>query len=430
MKLSAFPISFWGSVGIRQMTDALLEDWVEAGFTLLPSPGYTAEDEDIRLVKTFLDKCEASGLKVMLFDPRVVWSGRTLTQDENGTYVLNEAAYAAGVREAHAQLGSHPAVLNYYIGDEPGAKMYASMCACSRIAKQITGKEGYINLYPYYPTFYSNTGCRDYDAYLKNFLRDSGTGILSHDYYAQLLEGGRTDDEYYYVLKCHYDAAKASGAEIWHTVLSSKHFDRRVPDYNDFRFEINAALAYGAKEISYFGYAPFMNADSRMINCMEGPVDWWWEKTDTYSNLRKANRELHQRWGDIFLQLQPDRVTHFPLVPHTYARPLPRSCVEPFTPDGRLYSLSIFRGLAPQHLIVSNFTHTVTGDKYVFIVNANTAASVGVTAVFENASAVMRYDALGREYTALKSPDGKPGRLRNPVFWLAPGQGELHRIVR
>ena len=127
---------------------------------------------------------------------------------------------------------------------------------------------------------------------------------------------------------------------------------------------------------------------------------------------------------------EPVRVTHFPIVPYTYQRPLPRMNVKAFTPSENVYAISVVRGLPRQHVVISEFRETATGESYVFIANANPKASVALSVTFENAREVHRYDAFGREYTAVASADGTPARLKNNCFWLSPGQGELHRIVR
>lgn len=428
MHKKRFPISYWCPPDLDGHTDAYFDRLALAGMTLIPSPTFTGEPGERAGAEAFFARAEARGMEVMLFDRRTCY-GSCISRDAQGTALLDEAAYAEGVRQCMAQYDRR-SVRCIYVGDEPGKRDYAAMCACCRIIRELTGREGYVNLLPYYPKFLGNTGERDYDVYLQKFLEDSRSGILSQDFYAQCLEGEGMHEDYWHVLQCQYDVARAAGAEMWHTVMACKHFDRRVPDYNDFRFQISMALAYGAKEISFFTLQSPPNASPKETNFTDAPLDWWGEPTATFDALCRATRELHTRFGDIFLSLSPLRVTHYPIVPYTYQRPLPRMNTLPFTPNENIYSLSLVRGLPRQHVVISEFVHTVTGESYVFIANANPRTSVSLAITFENALEVRRYDALGREYTAVASPDGKHGRLHNACFWLSPGQGELHRIVR
>ena len=429
MEHSRYPVSYWCPPPLAAHTQEYLDTVAEAGINLVPSPCLTGAEEEKEAALAFFAACEARGLSVMLNDSRVI-HGSCLARDAEGVAVLDEEAYRAAVRASHADYGHLPAVRCYYVGDEPGKRDYDAMCAAARITREETGKEGYINLLPYYPRFLENTGVRDYDVYLKKFLEDSKTKILSQDFYAQCLEGDRIHEDYWHVLQCQYDVAKECGAEIWHTILASKHFDRRVLELGDFRFQISMALAYGAKEISFFTLQAPSNCNTKETNYSEAPLNWWGEKTPVYDALSTACRELHTRFGDKFMGFEPVRVTHFPIVPYTYQRPLPRMNVKPFTPSENVYAISVVRGLPRQHVVISEFRETATGESYVFIANANPKASIAISVTFENAREVHRYDAFGREYTAVASADGTPARLKNNCFWLSPGQGELHRIVR
>ncbi|MBR3691251.1 MAG: hypothetical protein IKL89_00945 [Clostridia bacterium] len=429
MEHSRYPVSYWCPPPLSAHTAQYLDDIAAMGITLIPSPYFSGAPEEKEAALAFFAAAEARGMEVVLNDARLMFPAHT-AKDAEGCAALDADAFREALHTVHAEYGSRPSVHCYYIGDEPDKRNYAAMCDAARIVREETGKEGYINLLPYYPRFLKNTGFRDYDVYLEDFLAKSGSKILSQDFYAQCLEGNVIHEDFWHVLQCQYDVAKKCGAEIWHTVLACKHFDRRPPEFADFRFQISMALCYGAKQISFFTLTAPPNSSPKETNFTEAPFDWFGEKTETYTALQKALKELHVRFGDKFMGLEPQRVTHFPIVPYTYQRPLPRMNVKPFTPNENIYSVSVVRGLPRQHVVISEFVEPATGESYVFIANANPKASVALSVTFENAREVRRYDALGREYTAVASPDGAPARLKNGCFWLSPGQGELHRIVR
>ncbi len=423
MSSSRFPVSYWCSPPLDACGETYFDEMEQLGVNFLPSPTFTGAEAEKPRALAFLDAAAARGMTVMLFDARLIYGGGLPVKDG----ALDEPAYEARVRACMEDYGRHPAVTAFYVGDEPNKAAYGIMCACVRVIRRLTGKEGYVNLLPYYPKFLSATGERDYEVYLDRFLADAGTKILSQDFYAQCLESGEIHEDYWYVLNCHLEAAKKAGAQPWHTVLGCKHSDRRVPSFADCRFQISMALAYGAKEISYFTLHTIRNAAAMETNFTDAAYDWWGDKTTVFDCVARANRELHLRFGDRIMGLAHRRVMHFPIVPYTYQKPLPRLMMDAFTPDEIVRAVSIGRGLAPQHLVLAEYRDEAAGEDYLFVANANPAASVSAFVTFENAREIRRYDMLGAEYAAASAPEAGPIRVG---MWLSPGQAELHRIIR
>ena len=428
MKPSSFPVTYWCPPPLKAMDAAFLDELLDAGINLLLTPMFTGAPEETDAALALLDGCLSRGMEALLFDARVVY-GSCLSRDDAGVAALDEAAYRARVQASFDQYGKHPAVRAFFVGDEPHKEDYAAICAASRVCRETTGKEGYVNLLPYYPKFLSATGCRDYEPYLEGFVRDSGSRILSKDFYAQIMENGEIHEDYWYVMRCQWEAARATGADIWHIVLATKHFDRGVPTVEDLRFEVNMSLAYGARAISYFTLLTPENHGPYETNFTEGPLDWWGEKTAVWDAVKKVDRELHTRWGDRMMDLEVRRISHYPTVPYTYRRPLPRVKLDPFVPDDLVYSVSLVRGTAPQDVVISEMRDQKTGEDYVFVANGNRRGSVAVRLTLNDALEMHRFDMNGAEYVAARQENGENGRLKN-AFWLAAGQAELIRVVR
>lgn len=112
------------------------------------------------------------------------------------------------------------------------------------------------NLLPSW-VFYSN---EDFEKYVDTFITNCDTPYLSFDYY--VFDKERSIAEYFYNLSVYREAAQKADIPLWVFIQAGSQwndangrFDSETPHYpnkKQFDWNINTALAYGAKGIQYF----------------------------------------------------------------------------------------------------------------------------------------------------------------------------------
>lgn len=92
------------------------------------------------------------------------------------------------VKQMVEAAGNSPAVLGYFIMDEPGAPAFPALAkAVAAVKKYAPGKLAYINLFPSYATVgapdKSQLGTATYTEYLERFVNEVQPQIISYDNY-------------------------------------------------------------------------------------------------------------------------------------------------------------------------------------------------------------------------------------------------------
>jgi len=414
--ISRFPLGFWNYMDIRELGDKALADWEEAAFSCILSPFYTLDGEDREKLDILLRWCAEHKVNIILRDPRV-----SLQSIEPGVSEKMQlpADYDSRVAEAVAEFAGHPQVYGFFILDEPHVNHYEAVVQAVRTVKKHSDRLlPFVNLLPAMPSTVELLQFRHYDRYLADYAKRTGAQQVCYDYYGQMTERNEENSQYYVNLN-HYRNLSREGVEFWTTLLSTPHFNYRRPSYDDLRWQVNTSLAYGAKGILYFTFYTPDNAYNSETNYRQGPIDWWGERTDTFYGIRDVNRELHQRWGDLFLELQLLQVGHYPEAPAKELNTVDYS--------GPVKEIEILTGHEPR-LILSDFRHSTSGQPYVFIVNANPRDSIQVQVHLEGVRRLRRFNAYGEAYD-VDNPAPYADILQSK-FWLAPGQGELVELVR
>lgn len=414
--ISRFPVGFWNYMQMQDLNEQALHDWEEAGFSCIMSPRYAIEAErDMQKLSMLLDWCEKRGVSIILQDPRVaITQLRHAERGADGKIALPDD-YAHGVAEAIEQYAVHPQVVGFFVVDEPEWDMYDAVVEAVRIVKQHNARLlPFVNLLPLHPQFSERLQFESYAAYLADYAERAATGHVCYDYYAQMSEREYENPLYFVNLNYYSGLASTHGVGFWNTLLATPHFCYRKPSYDDFRWQVNTTLAYGAKGILYFTFYTPENGPGGETNYRQGPIDWWGNRTESFAWIRDVNRELHGRWGDMFLSLELVRVGHYPQAPAAE--------LTVFRPDGYVCDIGIVTGRDP-HLIVSEFRHRDNGTAYVFVVNANPRDSAHVRLHVREVSGAWRFDAYGERHAAANSASTDSEQVWK--LWLAPGQGEL-----
>ncbi len=238
------PIACWCSPPEPYITVEEYRRLAQAGFTVLlpPCEGVSTVAQNHKI----LDTARSAGLKVLIADSRMPLA---LTGHPEA-----KAALQAIVNDYHR----HPALLGYFLTDEPGAKQFAGLSEVMAELRRLDPNHlAYINLFPNYAsddraTNPSQLNTATYDEYLDKFMQTVKPQVLSWDHYFFLANSDRTG------FFGNMDSAqRAAGSTdpatpFWQIVLSVKHGPYRALTENELRFEAMQTLAYGGQGLVYF----------------------------------------------------------------------------------------------------------------------------------------------------------------------------------
>lgn len=338
-----------------------------------------------------LDACAANGVKAIVFDERV-------------TPAWDKPFQSAPANEELAKLipevNSHPAVYGYHLKDEPGAEQFAELAKSAALVRKLApGKWPYINMTPGMGDWYANE-------FLKSFVETCKPPVISYDNYAI---GENVEFSYGYWANM-WDVRTASlRYDIpFHTiVLTSAHWNYRVPTAADLRLQVYGALAYGAKGIGYYKFCSeplsVLNAPD-LGNFRMGPLDEFGEKTVTWDNLRNLNHQV-KNLAPTLLKLHSDDVYHIGEIPER---------------NHGLGEKNLITGLdSGTQFIIGEFTHVDDHSRWMLIVNKNLKESAFCRPKFRGTVKRVRY---------LSPVTGELKTFPAPWYALAPGQGVLLRL--
>ena len=275
--------------------------------------------------------------------------------------------------------------------------------------------EPFINLGPSQPGNEEFIGVEKYSDYVDGAGGVAKVDLLSFDCYYQMHPGTSGWDIYYTNLREMREGGRRHGVPFWATLLSVGHFNYRCPSYDDLRWQFNTAVASGAQGVLYFFY--YMRDPHG--NYRFPPVDAFWEKTQTYDDLRIVHRAFHQRYGDLFLKLASTRTTFYPT---------PYGGGQAFTPNEVLKNV---RPLGDGELVIGEFVDA-EGRRYVMVVNNSTTDNAYVVLTFQGTKVKLyTRDWKGHERRGLdqsaRSNGVREGDFR-VGYWLAPGQELFQRV--
>jgi len=407
--LKQFPISFWNNGNIREhgdhMTEAEVESWADAGFTVPQTPSFDPNNEEQKAhITKLLDWAEKYGMKLIVMDPR--------GHAKKG----NMEEYADAVRAAAVDFGKHPATFGFHVGDEPDVDMKNTFFECYRVQKEAAPDlHPYANLLPYFNWILERAGTDSWPNYLDEYVQKASPDMISYDCYMQMTSGEEGVHDYYRNLRFYREAALRNGIPFWNTILSVGHLYYRCPNQDDIRWQFNTSIASGANGISWWFYhmlAP--NANYRM-----SPVDELWDKTPTYYDIRRVQVGFHRHYTDLFNRVVSTRVTFHAKI---YGEGLE------FTPNDIILKVDSDKKTP---MIIGEFAD-LEGNRYAMFVNNSMTEDGLFYVTFPKSSKTYSYDWYGKEFEggAYAHTGILPDSEGNPVhsIILAPGQEAVYRI--
>jgi hypothetical protein len=410
--MDRFPIGIWNYVPADRQDASAVKDWADAGITVAQGPSFDPELHDKRQMLGILDEAGERGIKVIVCDKRSDW--HSLDQ--------GEAGYRAGFQQALRDFGKHPAVFGFKVGDEPGVrerpKEYLECCAAYRIQKEMAPElSPFANLLPWHPGVEALTEYLDWQRYLDAYVRDAHADFLCFDNYSQLKPGEEGWEQYFRNLREYGEAARRNRIPFWTTLLSVGHFRYRCPREDDFRWQLNTAVAHGAQGVLWF----FFYMQKPLDNYRVAPIDEHWERTETYEWLSRVDRTFLKWHADVVRKLSLRKVMH---VGKSWGG------VPLFAPDELVASA---RSTYGNSLIVSELRDPA-GRDYVMVVNNSPFESDQAELVLTGRRPeVYRVDWMAKEEHLTKGDRfsgipryGEDFAVLRPN--LCPGQMELYRV--
>jgi hypothetical protein len=415
--LEKFPIGFWNYANLKDhgqyFTAEEVRSWADAGFTLVQSPHFDSADRaQVALVHKILKWSHAEGLKVIISDPR------TLIQHSAS---IDADSVKSQIEGAVSEFAKSPAVFGFYVGDEPNTGEFPKCVTAYNLLKQSASQlHPFINLLPYYSQACDRVGVPDWPTYLDNVVKQMRVDFLCYDCYSQM---GGDLDIYYKNLRLYREASIRNLVPFWTTVLSVGHYSYKCPNYDELRWQFNTAICSGAQGIMWFFY--YMREPH--YNYRFSPVDEFWEKTQTYYDLRRIHRSFNRRYKDLFLNIA---------VRHVYFYPMAYGGGETFEPNSPNFLVSCIKTDTPNpSLLIGEFSDA-NDRPYVMVVNNSMKDNAAVTIRFPGKRTrlfTMDWNGNERETVAWRDGFERWRILENSIevdHPLAPGQEVVYRVDR
>jgi len=241
-----FPITFWCGPPEPFITTDQYRQIASAGFTVVMPP--CEGEATVARNRKILDTARATKLKAIISDARM-----PMAITGNGTALANLKAI---VKDYHG----HPALMGYFITDEPGAAAFAGLAEVVAELKKLDPQHiAYINLLPNYATSDLNTTPSQlqtdtYDRYLGRYMQTVKPDVLSWDYYHFLTDSDRTGFYGNLFAAQRAVAATEPATPFWQIVLSVQHGPYRPLTEAELRFEAMQTLVFGGSGLVYFTY--------------------------------------------------------------------------------------------------------------------------------------------------------------------------------
>lgn len=251
------------------------------------------------------------------------------------------------VKERINSLKNFKMVYGYYIWDEPLMEHLTSTKRISDIVKQIDPKRLCFSvMFPSYgPYKWENSS---YKRYVDRYLAVVDPEVVSFNYYPYRIESDKlTNNDIWKDFGYIRLQALKLNKPLWFYFQGCRIHDTDIPiDVNRIRAQMNAALAYGVKGLSYYFTSP---GDGALL-------DNNYEKTDKYDDLKVLHKEI-KNVGNLLFDKQPVKLYHTTLPDNGHDA----YYLNDFT-QSELFSS------APEDLVIGLFKDSET-EKYVIVSN-------------------------------------------------------------
>ena len=404
--MEKFHIGCWTYFPFSKAWDSLAKDYHDLGFTNPMTPVFRDGDDPQAMLK-LLDQFHQLGMQVILYDDRIT---------AHTCIAMEEETYRRRFSKSLEQFGFHPAVMGFYVGDEPDAPYASAFFKIARIQREMAGHlTPFLNLLPWFDWIGERIGSPAYAPYLDRAVKEGNLALLSYDCYTQMWEGDSGYDVYFDNLKEMRDASERHHIPFCTTVLSSGHYDYACPNQDDFRWQISTAAALGAKAIYYFYVAGIEPSD----NYRHFPINTFGERSESFCWLSEENRFFLTRYSEALMKLT------------CYKSEFTKKAyggLSLFAPDETLLDAKNNKDI---NILISSFTDA-DGFRYRAVVNMDRTRNIEAKLTFASSVKIEKLSWNNRWETSAGYQDAvgalsKDGSTLS--MWMAPGQLELLREI-
>lgn len=268
-----FPIAAWCAPPVRETNDARYAEYAGAGFTVvLPAL------EDPYLARHNLERLDVArrcGLFAIVRDIRA------------HPGVATRRGWRAVVDSVAATYAAHPAMLGYFLADEPLPDLFAPLGAVTRrLAMRDPAHPAYVNLLGEGPPGHEFQG-RSYSAYVRGFVETARPAFFSLDSYVLTQDGEDVP-----TFDSGWDSARTVAGEVpyWAVLLLTPHGPFRQPTEAELHWQANLALAHGARGIVWFTYWTPNPAEA--LRYREGPIAYGGTRNASYDTVAAVNARV------------------------------------------------------------------------------------------------------------------------------------------
>ena len=191
-----------------------------------------------------LDLAQKAGIRVLPIDQRIMAFGQTADVQID----------TALIRKIVNGYKDHPAFAGYVIRDEPGMGLFPALGkVCTYFKEADPGHEPLINLFPSYASD-EQLETSDFRTYIRSFIDTVHPGLLSFDFYA-LRESETWSEGWFNDLAIVREETRIAGIPFWVFIQSEGIRDYlRIPNRSEILWQVNTAVAYGARGLGWFTY--------------------------------------------------------------------------------------------------------------------------------------------------------------------------------
>ena len=235
-------------------------------------------------MEKLLEACKVNEIKAIISLPRISNS----SQIKNQLKLVNE-------------YDSHPAVLGYNLYDEPGRSVFEVLGEEYNEIRKICSPDKIImiNFFPNYVSpeaiDFKDEGARSwYQNYLYTYYDMAASDVVSFDNYPYRADPAGDEAAVAGTVSNLCDIAmlgRDKNLPCWGFVQCGEWGGTRTPDYGELRYLAHLHLLFGLKGYSYFLYVTPVDGSTEE-GVFKGMVTFQGEKTKTYENVQKLNKEL------------------------------------------------------------------------------------------------------------------------------------------
>src|SRR5687768_6541306 len=235
-----FVVSYWYGPPRKFTTIEHYRRIKEANFNVVFPPRALDATLTVEQNLAVLDLCGTLDLRAIVYDPRMP---RSLAAP--GAKGAIDAIVAAYHR--------HPALMAYFITDEPSAAEFAGL---GDVAAYLKTKDpqhpAYVNLFPIHADPAGQLGAGTYEEYVGRFVKQVNPFVISYDHYP--FRNGGDNPQYFTNLAILRNASIASKRPFWNIAQLVKHYDYRALTEPELRFQAMQTLAFGGKGLLWYTY--------------------------------------------------------------------------------------------------------------------------------------------------------------------------------